>query len=212
MTHQPLPRGPFAVILADPAWSYITYNGSGTPHRTKKDHYPVMTLDELKLLEVSEVAAKDCVLIMWVIGSHLDQALELGRSWGFTYKSDLFYWIKIGKSDPSVRPIGMGKWTRKQVETALIFTRGNPKRLDAGVRQLIETEEHLIYAARREHSRKPDQQYERIERLCAGPFLEMFARTQRSGWESWGNETTKFAELDPLLAPAAEMDYQFLLD
>lgn len=187
-----LPEGPYFAILADPPWSFLTYTGSGTPHRTEEDHYPVASVDEMRDLPVADIAAKDCALFMWVIGSHLDQALSLGRAWGFKYITDAFVWVKVGKNDPSVRPISMGYWSRKQTETCLLFTRGKPKRLDAGVRQLIETDDHVIYASKREHSRKPDEQYDRIERLVAGPYLEMFSRQSRDGWDSWGLETGKF--------------------
>lgn len=182
------PSGPFGAILSDPPWAFMGYNSQGTPHRSEEDHYPTMTLDEIKALPVQQAAAKDCALFMWVIGSHLDQALELGRAWGFKYKTDVFTWVKTGKHDPAVRPISMGFWSRKQTEQCLLFTRGSPKRLDAGVRQLFETDEQIIFAPKREHSRKPDEQYERIERLVSGPYLEMFARRRQTGWSSWGNE------------------------
>lgn len=188
-----LPPGPFGCILADPPWAWISFSGkSGAPHRTEDAPYDVMSMDELRALPVADSAAKDCALIMWVIGSHLDQAIELGRHWGFTYKTDLFTWVKVGKHDPKVRPISMGKWSRKQTEQALIFTRGSPRRLDAGVRQLFETDEHVIFTPKREHSRKPEDQYSRIERLVGGPYLEMFARTRRDGWQCWGNEVDRF--------------------
>jgi N6-adenosine-specific RNA methylase IME4 len=187
-----LPKGPYSAIVCDPPWSFLTYTGSGTPHRTEEDHYPVETVEEMRNIPVADIAAKDCALFMWVIGSHLDQALELGRAWGFRYVTDAFTWVKVGKNDPSVRPISMGYWSRKQTETCLLFTRGRPKRLDAGVRQLLESDAHVIYAAKREHSRKPDEQYDRIERLVAGPYLEMFSRQSRDGWDSWGLETGKF--------------------
>lgn len=199
MMAAPLPSGPYGCILADPPWSWVSYSGKGSaPHRTEDAPYEVLTLDELRALPVAGVAAKDCVLIMWVIGSHLDQAIELGRQWGFTYKTDVFNWVKVGKNDPSVRPISMGKWSRKQTEYALLFTRGKPSRIEANVRQLIESDAHVIYAPKREHSRKPDEQYERIERLCHGPFLEMFARSTRAGWDAWGNEIDKFHS-DPIM-------------
>lgn len=182
----------YAMILCDPPWSWVNYAGKGSaPHRTEDAPYSVMTLDELKELPVGQLAKKDCVLIMWIIGSHLKQAIQLGESWGFEFKSDCLTWVKIGKHDPSVRPITMGKWTRKQVEMALIFSKGKPKRIGKGVRQLIEADE-IIYEPRREHSRKPDCQYERIEALVEGPFIELFARHHRDGWASWGNETVKF--------------------
>lgn len=188
-----LQQNGFGVILADPAWSWLSYSGKGSaPHRTADEPYAVMTIDELRALPVADLAAKDCVLITWVIGSHLDQAIELGRFWGFTYKTDLFTWVKTGKHDPAVRPISMGKWSRKQTEQALIFSRGKPSRLDAGIRQLFETDEHIIFAPKREHSRKPEEQYSRIERLVAGPYVELFARQSRPGWSTWGNEREKF--------------------
>lgn len=196
---QALPSGPFGCILADPPWAWVSYAGkSSAPHRTEDAPYPVMSMDELRALPVADVAAKDCVLHMWVIGSHLDQAIELGREWGFTFKSDGLVWVKTGKNDPAVRPIGMGKWFRKQVEYSLLFSRGKPSRLDAGVRQLIESGDNVIYEPKREHSRKPDTQYERIERLSDGPRLEMFARHRREGWEAWGNEVDKFVR-DPIM-------------
>lgn len=188
-----LPRKHFGFIEADPAWGWTNYSGKASaPHRSTDAPYSVMSLDEMKALPVAEVAAKDCLLNMWVIGSHIDQAIELGRHWGFTFKSDGFVWVKTGKHDPAVRPISMGKWVRKQVEYSLLFSRGNPSRTDAGVRQLIETDDRVIYAPKREHSRKPDERYERIERLVAGPYLEMFARQQRPGWATWGNQTDRF--------------------
>ncbi len=192
--------GPFAgmsrknarLILADPAWAFVTYSGESVPQRAEEQHYPVMRLAELKALPVVDLAYDDCALVMWVIGSHLDQALELGRAWGFTYKTDLFTWVKTGKHDPAVRPISLGMWSRKQTEQALIFTRGKPKRLDAGIRQLFETDEHIIFAPKREHSRKPEEQYERLQRLVAGPYVELFARAHRPGWEVWGNQVDRF--------------------
>lgn len=189
--------GTYGMIEADPAWSFLSYNGKGgVPHRTEEAPYPVMTLDEMKALPVADLAAKDCLLNMWTIGSHLDQALELGRFWGFTFKSDGFVWVKTGKNDPAVRPIGMGKWVRKQVEYSLIFSRGRPGRRDASVRQLFETGDNVIYAPKREHSRKPDERYERIERLVEGPYLEMFARNHRPGWDAWGNQVDLFDQDD----------------
>lgn len=196
-----LQRNGYGLILADPAWSWVSYAGKGSaPHRTADEPYKVMTRDDLLALPVADLAAPDCVLIMWTIGSHLDQAIELGRAYGFTYKTDVLVWVKTGKNDPNVRPISMGKWSRKQTETALLFSRGSPSRLDAGVRQLLETDCHVIYAPKREHSRKPDEQYDRIERLCAGPYVELFARTQRPGWDAWGDEVGKFNQPanDPL--------------
>lgn len=185
-------RNAHGLVLADPAWQFLTYGGASVPQRAKDQHYDVMSLDEMMTLPVGDLAAPDCALAMWVIGSHLDQALALGRAWGFVYKTDLFTWVKVGKNDPAVRPISLGKWTRKQTETCLLFTKGKPKRLDKGIRQLFETDEHIIFAPKREHSRKPEEQYERLQRLVEGPYVELFARQSRPAWATWGNERTKF--------------------
>ncbi|MNQ97153.1 hypothetical protein D3C85_1127850 [compost metagenome] len=82
----------------------------------------------------------------------------------------------------------MGYWTRKQAEICIMFTRGKPRRIGKGVRQIIE-------APRREHSRKPDETHDRVQALVAGPYLELFARQPRAGWAVWGNQTDKFQEI-----------------
>jgi N6-adenosine-specific RNA methylase IME4 len=117
---------------------------------------------------------------MWATNPTLPQALEVITAWGFTYKTVAFTWAKTTK-DGSGFPIGCGFWTRANPEMCLLGTRGHPKRLSASVRQ-------LIVSPRREHSRKPDEIYDQIEELVAGPYLELFARSQRPGWDAWGNE------------------------
>lgn len=180
----PLPPGPFGVILADPPWSFLTWSGkTGTPHRTANDHYITTATGDLASIPVESVAAKDCVLLMWAVSSHVDQAIELARAWDFGFKTIGPVWMKT--TNLGTPKIGMGYWFRQQTEICLMFTRGKPKRLSMGVRQ-------LIVAPRREHSRKPDEQYERIEALVAGPYLELFARSARPGWSTWGNEVGKF--------------------
>lgn len=174
----------YGAILADPPWSFKSWGGkTGTPHRSANDHYATVKREDLAAIPVSDRAAPDCALFMWVVDSHLDQAIELAAAWGFAFKTKAFTWVKVtNKGTPK---IGMGYWTRKQTELCLLFTRGKPKRIGKGVRELIQ-------APRREHSRKPDEIYERIEALVAGPYLEMFARQRRPGWDAWGDETEKF--------------------
>ena len=155
-----------------------------------------MTLDNIKDTPVGEVAAKDCVLLMWAVDPMLPEALEVGKAWGFTYKTVGFIWAKMRKegstrhllheaADHKMFPMGTGYWTRANPEMCLLFTRGKPKRAAADVRK-------LLIAPRREHSRKPDEQYSRIERLVDGPYLELFARQAWPGWAAWGNEVGKF--------------------
>lgn len=191
-----IPIAGFSAILTDPPWAFKTYSGhKTTPHRSAEDHYPTMDFEALKALPVKDLAAKDCALFMWVVGSHLDTAIALGQAWGFEVKTDAFYWLKerlvgAGQIDiftqdvPPLR-IGMGYWTRKQVEACWMFTRGKPKRMSKSVRQ-------VIVEPRREHSRKPDMTALLIEQLVAGPYLELFARAERPNWTSWGNEIGKF--------------------
>lgn len=180
MTFDTLIPAHYGAILCDPPWSFLTWSGkTGTPHRSANDHYQTQDLDWLMSLPVHVLAAKDCALFMWVVDSHLDVAIQLGRHWGFAYKTRAFEWIK--REEGGTAKIGMGYWTRKQSESCLLFTKGSPARKSKGVRQIIE-------APRREHSRKPDEQYARIEALVDGPYCELFARHRRSGWSSWGNE------------------------
>ena len=196
MTIAALPEGQFGCILADPPWAFRTFSGETmTPHRCAEDHYPTMSFDEMAALPVADVAAKDCALFMWIVGSHLPEAIALAEAWGFAFKTDAFYWLKQRLRDadqidlftgdiPEPR-IGFGYWTRKQIEPCWLFTRGSPSRKTMGVRQ-------AIIEPRREHSRKPDCQYERIEALVDGPYLELFSRSTAPGWNSWGNQTGKF--------------------
>ena len=180
----PLPKGPFSCIVADPPWGFKTWSGKrGTPHRTANDHYSTMTKLELQALPVADSCAKDCALFMWCVSSHIDEAIELGKAWGFKSKSLAFVWVKTTRA--GFPKIGMGYWTRQQAEICLLFTRGKPKRRSKGVRQ-------LITSPRREHSRKPDAIYRRIEQLVDGPYLEMFARQGWPGWAAWGNDVALF--------------------
>lgn len=208
-----LPAGPFGCILADPPWRFTTFSPKGRgrcpdgPASPKAErnlsrqnrperHYATMSLDDIKALPVASVAARDSVLLMWAVDPMIPQALQVGAAWGFTFKTVGFVWAKerrvtsrrgaaFDEPDHKRFPMGTGYWTRANPEQCLLFTRGSPRRVSAAVRK-------LLIAPRREHSRKPDEQYERIEALVAGPYLELFARTQRPGWTSWGNETDRF--------------------
>lgn len=190
-----LPRGHFAAIYADPPWHFKRYSEAGSKKaRAPQDHYLTMTAVEMQAMPVLDLAASDCSLFMWSTWPHLQQALALIEAWGFTYKTCAFDWMKASVSTVDLFPypkqadMKCGYWTRSNSEPCLFATRGNPKRLDAGVRM-------GIIESARQHSRKPDCVYGRIERLVAGPYLELFARTTRPGWTSWGNQVGKFAEV-----------------
>lgn len=186
-----LAPGFYGAILADPPWAFRTYGGDDvTPHRTEADHYDVMSIADIAALPVAELAAPDCVLFLWAVDHLLPPALEVAEAWGFTYKTRAFEWLKT-KKDIEIREdgaygevdlrIGMGYWTRKQTESCFLFTRGKPPRLNKDVRQ-------LIGAPIREHSRKPDETYRRIERLAGGPYCELFATQRWPGWDGWGRD------------------------
>lgn len=187
-----LPSGKFGAIYADPPWRFACWSGKGTA-RSADNHYDTMPLDEIAALPVADLAAEDCALFMWATWPMLPEALRLIEAWGFTYKTCGFDWMKANNRQPDMFredadvQVGMGYWTRANSEPCLLATRGKPKRLNADVRM-------GIIEPRRQHSRKPDCVHGRIERLVAGPYLEMFARTPRKGWTVWGNQTDKFEE------------------
>lgn len=175
--------GGFRTILADPPWSFKTYgNRAGTtPHSGADEHYVVASFDDMAAIPVASVSAKDCALFMWVVDSHFDEALALGKAWQFEFKTCAFVWFK-GRNEGVVPRVGMGYWTRKQTEQCWLFTRGKPPRISKGVEQ-------AIFCGRGRHSAKPDEQYERIEALTGGPYLELFSRLSRPRWTAWGNQT-----------------------
>ena len=177
--------GQYHVIYADPPWSFATYSKKGKG-RSPDAHYDVMDLAGIKALPVARWAADDAILLMWATDPLLDRAFEVVEAWGFTFKTVGFYWAKLNKNSPGFFT-GMGFWTRANPEQCLLATRGKPKRKAADVPR-------LVVSPRREHSRKPDEMYERIERLAEGPYLEMFARGSRPGWDSWGSQAGLFDE------------------
>ena len=187
---RPPPHRQYAAIYADPPWQFATYSAKGRG-RSPDTHYSCLSLDELSALPVEKWAAKDSALFLWTTDPMLSHALELIRAWGFTYKTVAFYWAKLNKAAPGLyfteRDFftGLGFWTRANVEQCLLATRGSPRRKAKDVRR-------LIVAPRREHSRKPDVVYDRIERLVGGPYLELFARTTKPGWDNWGDEVGLF--------------------
>jgi N6-adenosine-specific RNA methylase IME4 len=171
-------------VLADPPWSFVVRSPKGEG-RSASQHYPVMSLEVITALPVTEWAAPDAWLFLWTTTPMLPQALQVMSAWGFAYSGSAFCWVKQNKSGCGFH-MGMGFTTRKNVELCLLGRRGRPPIRAHDVRE-------LIVAPRREHSRKPDEQYERIERLCDGPYLELFARQQWPGWVAVGDEPGRFA-------------------
>lgn len=186
-----LPRGEARVILADPPWKFEHWGKTTVCGRDPERYYDLMTAPELFAMPVSDLCADDCVLFLWATWPLMPFALRVISAWGFTYKTCAFDWMKADVStidlfpDPKTADMKLGYWTRSNSEPCLLATRGNPKRKDMGVRM-------GIIEKTREHSRKPDCVYDRIERLVEGPYVELFARTTRQGWRAWGRETEKF--------------------
>ena len=173
----------YNVIYADPPWTFKTFSDKGKD-RSPENHYNVMSLKDICNLPISKIANDDSVLLMWVVDPLLDKAFEVINAWGFKYKTVGFTWAKTNKKSMGFFT-GLGYWTRGNPEMCLLATKGKPKRLSKSVPQ-------LVVEQRREHSRKPDIMYNHIENLLEGPYIELFARTQRSGWDSWGNQTDRF--------------------
>jgi N6-adenosine-specific RNA methylase IME4 len=180
----------YGVIVADPPWDYDRANVEGAAAK----EYPTMMLPELCALPIKQLAAKDSVLLLWGTWPKLAEAcLPLLRAWGFSYVTG-FPWIKVtsvapnlwGEMEISV-PYGVGFWARGCSEFVLIGRRGNVSPPPNGFIGLLSPN---LY-----HSRKPDSIYEYAEAL-PGPYLELFARRSRPGWDVYGNEV-KGITLEP---------------
>ncbi len=171
----PRTRGGWRCVVADPPWRFSDRNTRAAAER----HYPTMSGEEIALLPVRDVAAQDAVLALWVPDTHLQLGLAVAAAWGFTYRH-LIVW---GKVRGGRIQIGLGHRFRKAHEIALLCTRGKPEILDHGVPS-------LILAPRGLHSAKPPEMHVALERLCAGPRLELFARGARPGWTTWGDEAS----------------------
>jgi N6-adenosine-specific RNA methylase IME4 len=173
-------------IGSDPQWKFLTRSAAGEG-RSANIHYKTEEIERIKELPVAELAGDDCAFYMWAVDWCLQDAIDLIAHYGFKLITTAFTWVKTngtGVLDPfdnSTWHMGQGYWTRANPEICLFATKGNPKRLYADVRQ-------LIVAPVMEHSRKPDEWLDRIERLTEGAYLELQARRPRKGWVSWGNE------------------------
>ncbi|WP_431860206.1 MT-A70 family methyltransferase [Azospirillum sp.] len=176
------PAKRYGVIYADPPWRFKNYSKKGEGRNANR-HYACMSIADIKALPVTALAADDCVLLMWATDPLLERAFEVIKAWGFTYKTVGFYWTKTNADGSPF--MGSGYWTRANPEQCLLATRGRPKRLSKGVRR-------WITAPVREHSRKPDEVYGRIERLVGGPYVELFSRSGAAGWDAWGDQVGKY--------------------
>lgn len=175
-------RRKFATILADPPWRFANRTGKMAPEHRRLSRYGTMTLDEIMGLPVASIAADTAHLYLWVPNALLPLGLSVLLAWGFEYKSNIV-WHKIRKDGgPDGR--GVGFYFRNVTELILFGVRGkNARTLAPGRRQV-----NLLATRKREHSRKPDEQYPLIEGCSPGPRLELFARGTRPGWVTWGDQ------------------------
>ncbi len=172
----------FKTILADPPWQFQNRTGKIAPEHKRLNRYGTMTLNDIKALPVEEAADETSHLYLWVPNALMPEGLEVMKAWGFHYKSNII-WQKIRKDGgPDGR--GVGFYFRNVTEMLLFGVRGkNARTLPPGRSQV-----NIICSRKREHSRKPDEQYPLITSCSPGPYLEMFARGERDGWAIWGNQ------------------------
>lgn len=196
----------YGALLVDPPARFKSYTAirSQNPQsrRDNERHYKTMSFAELAALPVADLAAPTgCHLFYCTSGPFLPQAIALIDAWGFKYSTRAFTWVKL---KPSVDlnqlrlvpfaeadlAIGLGLTVRHQSELVLLARRGNCRRSSKSVRE-------VIFAPVREHSRKPDELYRRIQQYCAGPYCELFSRQRRPGWDCWGDQIERFSEGAP---------------
>ncbi|MDN3707263.1 MT-A70 family methyltransferase [Myroides ceti] len=186
----------YDVIYADPPWHFKVWSKKGAG-RSAESHYPTQSPEFLKEMNIQAIAKPDCVLLMWTTFPCLEQALELGKAWGFTYKTVAFTWIKTNKNNDRIFT-GMGYYTRANAEIVLLFTKGKPL-----VRHAKDVPQVLV-SPRSRHSEKPDEIRKRIVRLFGEvDRVELFARQSPAednnntfeGWDVFGNEVDNSIEI-----------------
>ena len=172
----------FKTILADPPWQFQNKTGKVAPEHKRLARYGTMTLEEIKALPVSKISDETAHLYLWVPNALLPEGLAVLAAWGFRYKSNIV-WHKIRK-DGGSDGRGVGFYFRNVTELLLFGVKGkNARTLQPG-----RTQVNYLATRKREHSRKPDEQYDIIESCSSGPYLELFARGTRKKWTMWGNQ------------------------
>ena len=174
-------HGQFGTILADPPWQFVNRTGKVAPEHHRLGRYSTMTLEQIKVLPVADVAAPRSHLYLWVPNALLGEGLDVMKRWGFRYKTNLV-WHKI-RRDGGSDGRGVGFYFRNVTELVLFGVRGSLRTAQPG-----RTQVNLLATRKREHSRKPDEMYPIVESCSPGPYLELFARHTRPGWTCWGNE------------------------
>lgn len=177
-----VPRIGYQTILADPPWRFENRTGKMAPEHKRLSRYETLSLDEIKRIPIYFVAGEKSHLYLWVPNALLQEGLEVMKAWGFTYKTNLV-WHKIRKDGgPDGR--GVGFYFRNTTELVLFGIKGSMRTLDPGRSQV-----NIIRTQKQEHSRKPDELYRIIEKCSPGPYLELFARGRREGWDVFGDQS-----------------------
>ncbi len=172
----------FGTVLADPPWRFTNRTGKVAPEHRRLARYQTMTSHEIGQLPIGELVTEPAHLYLWVPNALLPDGLQVMKAWGFEYKSNIV-WHKVRK-DGGSDGRGVGFYFRNVTELILFGVRGkNARTLPPGRSQV-----NYISSRKREHSRKPDEQYDLIESCSSGPYLELFARGTRPGWTYWGNQ------------------------
>ncbi|MRG59859.1 S-adenosylmethionine-binding protein [Agromyces sp. CFH 90414] len=203
----PLPwvDGGFKTVLADPPWRFANRTGKVAPEHRRLDRYDTMSLDEIKALPLDEHTATDSHLYLWVPNALLPEGIEVMQAWGYRYVSNVVWAKRRKDGGPDGR--GVGFYFRNVTELILFGVKGRMRTLPHARSQV-----NMIETRKREHSRKPDEQYAFIESCSPGPYLELFARHAQPGWQVWGNESDveevrgkvhRGYEGGPIEAPAA---------
>ena len=178
----------FRTVLADPPWRFINRTGKVAPEHHRLGRYTTLTTHEICELPIGAISENTAHLYLWVPNALLPDGLRVMESWGFTYKSNIV-WHKIRKDGgPDGR--GVGFYFRNVTEILLFGVRGPNARTEAAGRRQV----NFMATRKREHSRKPDEQYDLIEGCSRGPILELFARGSRENWTYWGDQANESYE------------------
>jgi N6-adenosine-specific RNA methylase IME4 len=176
----------FSTVLADPPWQFENRTGKMAPEHKRLSRYSTLSLEEIQNIPVKEALQETAHLYLWVPNALLPDGLRVMKNWGFTYKTNII-WYKI-RLDGGPDGRGVGFYFRNVTEILLFGTKGKKARtLKPG-----RTQTNIISSRKREHSRKPDEQYKLIESCSPGPYLELFARGKRENWKCWGNQVDEY--------------------
>src|ERR1035437_6868495 len=178
----------FGTILVDPPWRFMNRTGKMAPEHRRLARYGTLSVEEIAAIPVQGARGEMSHLYLWVPNALIAEGLAVMKAWGFTYKSNIIWYKTRKDGGPDGR--GVGFYFRNVTEIVLFGIRGTKNRtLKPG-----RTQTNILISRKREHSRKPEEQYRLIERCSPGPFLEMFARHHRAKWTQWGNEAPEKPE------------------